>query len=75
MTVLWVLNFQLHKLLRDIIQDDSFSPQDIVDAIKAAGLETITPVIICNSDDYKEIKRFTGKQVKPGDDVMELIKE
>jgi PTS system beta-glucosides-specific IIC component len=45
-----------------------------MDAIKAAGLETITPVIICNSDDYKEIKRFTGKQVKPGDDIMELIK-
>ena len=44
-------------------------------AIKAAGLETITPVIICNSDDYKEINRFTGKQVKPGDDIMELIKE
>ena len=46
-----------------------------MDAIKAAGLETITPVIICNSDDYKEINRFTGKQVKPGDDIMELIKE
>ena len=45
-----------------------------MDAIKAAGLETITPVIICNSDDYKEINRFTGKQVKPGDDIMELIK-
>ena len=46
-----------------------------MDAIKAAGLETITPVIVCNSDDYKEVNRFTGKQVKPGDDIMELIKE
>lgn len=45
-----------------------------IEAIKAAGLDTITPVIICNSDDYKDIKRFTGKQVKPGDDVMELVK-
>lgn len=45
-----------------------------MEAIKAAGLDTITPVIICNSDDYKDIKRFTGKQVKTGDDIMELVK-
>ena len=45
-----------------------------MDAIRAAGLDTISPVIICNSDDYKEVKRFTGKQVKPGDDIMELEK-
>ena len=46
-----------------------------IEAIKAAGLETITPIIICNSDDYKEVNRFTGKMVKPGDDIMELVKE
>lgn len=45
-----------------------------MDAIKAAGFDTISPVIICNSDDYKEVKRFTGKQVKPGEAVMELEK-
>lgn len=45
-----------------------------MEAIKAAGLDTITPVIICNSDDYKDIRRFTGKQVKPGDDIMKLVK-
>lgn len=45
-----------------------------MEAIKAAGLELISPIIICNSDDYKDIKRFAGKQVKPGDDIMELEK-
>ena len=46
-----------------------------MDAIKAAGLETITPVIVCNSDDFKEVERFTGKMVKVGDDIMKLVKE
>lgn len=45
-----------------------------MEAIIAAGLDTITPVIICNPDGYKEIRRFTGKQVKPGDAIMELVK-
>ena len=46
-----------------------------MDAIKAAGLETITPVIICNTDDFKDVERFTGKMVKVGDDIMKLVKE
>lgn len=45
-----------------------------MEAIAAAGYDTITPVVICNTDDYKEITRFTGKIVEPGDTVMELEK-
>lgn len=42
--------------------------------IAAAGLDTIIPVVICNSDDYKEVTRMTGAQVSPGDTIMELEK-
>ena len=45
-----------------------------MEAIKAAGYEVITPVVICNADDYKDVIRTTGKQVEPGDVVMELDK-
>lgn len=45
-----------------------------MEAIALAGYDTITPVIICNTDDYKEVTRFTGKQVAPGDAIMELEK-
>ena len=45
-----------------------------MDAIKAAGLETITPVVICNSFDYKEIIANVGKDVAVGDDVLTLVK-
>ena len=45
-----------------------------MEAIAAAGYDTVTPVVICNADDYKDVSRITGKQVNPGDTVMELEK-
>ena len=45
-----------------------------MEAIQAAGLETITPIVICNSGDYKEITAHVGKDVNTGDDVLTLVK-
>ena len=46
-----------------------------IEKIENAGYDLITPVIVCNTEDYKEIIRKTGKQVMPGDTVMELKKK
>lgn len=45
-----------------------------MEAIKAAGYQVITPVVVCNADDYKDVIRTTGMQVEPGDVVMQLEK-
>lgn len=45
-----------------------------IDAIKAAGLETITPLVICNTPDYKEITASVGKAVNTLDEVLTLVK-
>ena len=45
-----------------------------MEAIQAAGLETITQIVICNSGDYKEITAHVGKDVNTGDDVLALVK-
>lgn len=45
-----------------------------LDAIKAAGLPTITPVLICNTDDYTTFNTTTGKAVTNADVVIELGK-
>ena len=45
-----------------------------MEAIKAAGYEVITPVVICNADDYKDVIRTTGVAVEAGDVVMQLEK-
>ena len=45
-----------------------------LEAIRKAGKATITPMVICNTDEYSNIECFTGKAVEPGDEVMKLTK-
>mgnify|MGYP002518924760 CR=1 FL=1 len=45
-----------------------------LEAIKAAGLPTITPVLVCNSDDYTTFNVSTGKTVAQGEVVIQLNK-
>ena len=45
-----------------------------IQAIKNAGLEVISPIIICNTADYSEIKAVSGKAVTVKDEVMTVIK-
>ena len=45
-----------------------------LEAIKAAGLPTITPVQVCNTDDYTTFNTTTGKAVTNTDVVIELGK-
>lgn len=45
-----------------------------LDLVKAEGLNTITPVLVCNSDDFTKFKTFVGKEVTNGDMVIELGK-
>ena len=40
--------------------------------IAEAGLDPITPMVICNSDDYKSFDFVTGQDVKTGDVVIKL---
>ena len=45
-----------------------------LEAIKAAGLNTITPMLICNTDDYTTFNTTIGKAVTNADVVIELGK-
>ena len=45
-----------------------------MEKVKAAGYDVITPVIVCNSDEYSEIKGLTDKDVNAGDTVIEIQK-
>ena len=44
------------------------------DAIAAAGYDTITPVVVCNSDDFGTFETVVGKVVAEGDAVIKLAK-
>ena len=43
------------------------------EAIAAEGFDTITPIVICNSDQFSDISIHTGT-VNPGDDLITLTK-
>ena len=45
-----------------------------LEAIKAAGLNTITPMLVCNSDDFGTFNTTVGKDVSNADVVIELGK-
>ncbi len=45
-----------------------------LDAIKAAGLPTITPVVICNCDDFTKFETHVGGNVTNDDLIIDLGK-
>lgn len=45
-----------------------------IEAVKAAGYDVITPIIICNTDDYESVEAITGN-VKQGEDVVKITKK
>ena len=45
-----------------------------IEAIKAAGLDVTSPVVICNTDEYKDIKANAGQDVNTLDPVLTLVK-
>ena len=45
-----------------------------IEAIKEAGLDVISPIVICNSDEYKEVQANTEQEVKALDPILTLVK-
>lgn len=45
-----------------------------IDAIKEEGYDIITPMIICNTPDFAEVKSLIDQEVEPGDEVIVLKK-
>ena len=43
-----------------------------LDAIRAAGLDPVTPVIITNTDAYAKVTPHVDDAVRPGDPLVEL---
>ena len=44
-----------------------------LDKIEAAGLNRITPVLICNTDDYNEITILKEGDASPEDAVLRIV--
>ena len=66
--------FTIHVKNGDTVKKGDLMIEVDLEAIKAAGLNTITPVVICNTDDYATFKTFVGKDVTNDDAVIDLAK-
>lgn len=45
-----------------------------LDQIRAAGYDIITPIVVCNTDDFAQVQPETPGEVKQGDDILKLQK-
>jgi PTS system beta-glucosides-specific IIC component len=66
--------FTVHVANGDKVKKGQLLIEADLDAIKAAGLPVITPVVICNPDDYPTFKTFVGKSVTNNDVVISVAK-
>ena len=41
-----------------------------LEKVKAAGYDIITPVLVCNTPDYKSVENVGTKDVAAGDDLV-----
>ena len=64
--------FTVHVANGDKVKKGQLLMEVDLEAVKAAGLPTITPVVICNTDDYPTFNTFVGKAVTNEDVVIEL---
>ena len=45
-----------------------------LEQIKAEGFDIITPVVICNTDDFAEVAMAEARDVEVGDTIINLKK-
>lgn len=65
--------FQVHAKAGDKVKKGQLLIEFDIPAITAAGYDVTTPVVVCNSDEFNEVKTHTGP-VTNADVVIELEK-
>ena len=66
--------FKVHAANGDKVKKGQLLIEVDLEEVKAAGLPTITPVVVCNTDEYPTFNTFVGKDVTNDDVVIELAK-
>lgn len=66
--------FTVHVKNGDRIQKGQLLIETDLDAVRAAGLPAITPMVICNTDAYAVFHTHVGQNVTNADVVIELAK-
>ena len=63
-------HFKAHAKTGDRVKKGDVLITFDLEAIKNEGYDTITPVLVSNSDDFSAVEAVTGRDVKPGDVIL-----
>ena len=66
--------FRIHCKNGQTVKKGQLLMEADLEMIKAAGLPVITPILVCNSDDYPIFDTFIGKDVTNDDIVISVAK-
>ena len=67
--------FTAHVKTGDSVKKGDLLLSADLEKIRAAGYDTITPMIICNTSDYAEVSAERSGSVNPGEVVLTLVKK
>ena len=66
--------FETHVSAGDRVKKGDLLISFDVDGIKKEGFKTVTPIVVCNHEDYKGIKVIDSGNVKTGDKLIEIMR-
>ena len=58
--------FEAHVSAGDRVKKGDLLLAVDLDKVKAAGYDTITPMLVCNTTDYASVEGITGDEISPG---------
>lgn len=64
--------FKAHVQAGDTVKKGDLLLEVDLEKVKTAGYDTITPIVICNTDTFASVEGLTGKEVVPGDDILAI---
>lgn len=64
--------FKAHVQAGDHVKKGDLLLEADLNALKEAGYDIITPILVCNTDDYPSVEGIFGMDVVPGDDVVKI---
>lgn len=67
-------HFTAHKATGDQVKKGDLLISVDLDALKALGIDVITPMVVCNTADYQSVEAVTGQDVEPGATVLAITK-
>ena len=67
--------YQTYKEIGDQVKAGDVLLEFDLEEITKAGYDVTTPIVITNLGDYKITKCLTGRQVKAGEEVIQLTKQ